>query len=101
MQRALPGPLPCREASAKSRVSRWGGGQAIEQRTQVESRSPHHDRKRPFRDAREQPTSPAREFARGKDFVRIEDIQHMMRNPAPLGLRQLGCPDVEIAVELE
>ncbi len=99
VQRPRPSALPAREAIAQSLVPRGRGKQAVEQSAQVESCSANHYGKP--RDSRQQRARAGGELAGGENLVGIDDVQHVMRNPAPLGFRQLGRADVEVAVDLE
>ena len=40
-------------------------------------------------------------FARGEDFVRVEDVDKVMGNATPFGERGFGRPDVEMAIDLQ
>src|SRR5437016_12241704 len=94
-------PLARRQSRAHLVAAGWRGKQTVEQRPQVESGSTGHNGKRRCADGSELRTSATGVVACCEGLIGIDDVQHVMRNPASLGRRRLRCPDIEVAVDLE
>src|SRR6266849_2712350 len=101
MQRSRPCLLPYRQSLPDRFVARGSRKQPVEERPQVESGSANHHRQRRPGDTGEKRPRAARELTRREHLVRIEHIQHMMRDASPLPGWKFGCPDIEVTINLQ
>src|SRR5438128_762143 len=95
MERARTALFASAQQGAEPFVPSGRGGKAVEQGAQVESGSADDYREV---DALEQRARAVGEFSSGEDLVRVEDIEHVMRDPVALFDRELGGSDVEVAI---
>ncbi len=101
MQRAGSFRFALAQPGAQDFVPRGAGRQTVQQRAQIESCAACHNRQTSScRDFVKNPTADPREIAGRKEFVRVRDIDQMMRDAPALFRGQLGGPDVEEAVDL-
>jgi len=83
-------------------IARRTGEQSVQQRPKVEpGPASHHRYVVTCGNFTECVRCPTRELARSEDFVRINNVDEVVRDAAPLCQRHLGCPNVKMAIDLQ
>jgi len=102
MQRTRTTHFPCGQAVAQRLIAYRSVEQTFQQCAQIESCTSRQNRQPPA--TGNLPDRVARHacvFARGEKFVRVQDIDEMVRNTPPLGWRQFCGAYVEMAIHLQ